>query len=320
MNVLLLVAAMLGADPVPEPVPSDDPKVVADRLVAEGAALGQKGDWDGAIAAFEKADEHFPRAIHACNIGLAHARANRPEKALMNLTACQARATEPLPAWVGKRTTEARTALSKGAYAPLELVSSTPGVKVTLSHYGPTAFTPPVTVWLPLGDVQLNATAPNKKPLDETLTVASKAALRRVVTLEDVPVIVPAPDPIEPDPDPIEPDPQPIRPDPVKAPPSKTPAYVTIAVGSAAIVTGAIFYGVALGTKADAEDLSGDRFDDALATFETQRALALGFLIGGGLVTAGGIVWALVLDEDEPAVSVTPIVGPETGLVGTVRF
>jgi len=283
MNAVLLVALLLGAEPAdPLPGAPPDPKAEADRLVAEGAALGQRGDWDGAILRFEQADALFPRAIHACNIGLAHARANRPEKALVNLGACQARATEPLPPWVARRTSEARDALSKGAFAPLELLSATPGLHIVVSHYGDASFTPPVTLWLPLGEHHLIASAPGKVTRDEVLTVASKAALRKDITLDDVPVVVPEPvesgpvesGPVESGPvvpDPIEPHPialtTVIAPDPKPAP-DLTPAWVTIGVGGACVVTGTIFYGLALGTQSHAERTDpGPDFDALNDTF-----------------------------------------------------
>ena len=193
---------------VPPPVngPTTDPRREADRLVEEGAAFGRERRWDDAIARFEAADALFPRAIHACNIGLVHARTGRPERALMHLAACQARTTEPLPPWVERRVAQTRAALVKGQYAPLELVAGTPGVQVTVLHFGAAVFTPPVTVWLPFGDHRLHAVAPGREPLDEVLPVTSKAPLRRLLVLA-----LALPDAVtEPElPDPPDPDKQP---------------------------------------------------------------------------------------------------------------
>ena len=66
----LFLAVLIAAEPAEER---------ADALMREGAALGDKALWDEAIERFRASDREFPRAIVACNIGLAHARAGRPE-------------------------------------------------------------------------------------------------------------------------------------------------------------------------------------------------------------------------------------------------
>lgn len=285
--------------------PSPEPRIEADRLVAEGAALGQQGRWDEAIVRFEAADALFPRAIHACNIGLAHARADRPEKALLQLSACQSRATEPLPPWVERRMTETRAALVKGAYAPLELVGATPGVHVTIAHFGATLFTPPVTVWLPLGEHRLHAEAPGKQPFDETLVVSAKKPLRRVLALEALVVV---PEPVKPDPDPVEaekkPDPTPPETHTETRPLSRTPAWVTLGVGGGLLVTSAVFYGLAIDAKNEAErfDKEAAGFKSASSRFATDRDLAYGFLAGGLVTSAVGLALVFILPSEEVVV------------------
>jgi len=315
--LVLAFAALFGAEP--------GPRAEADRLVTEGASLGERGLWDDAIARFEEADRLFPRAIHACNIGLAHARAGRPERALVHLTACQARATEPLPAWVAKRIDDTRATLTKGAYAPLELVPKTAGARVTLSHFGDAPFVPPATVWLPFGAHRLTASAIGHVTLDEDLIVASKDALRRVVDLAPTPTLAPEPGP-EPAPEAgpeAPPEPGPEAPtslvaEPAPAPSSTLPAWVVISTGGGALATGAIFYGLALGSKAEAEGFvdGSDDYREAKETFTTQRSLAYGFLAGGAAVTAVGVVLLVVLDDADD-VAIQPTLG---GAIARVRF
>ncbi|MCC6622436.1 MAG: hypothetical protein IT385_14325 [Deltaproteobacteria bacterium] len=311
--VLLTVATLFGAEP--------DPRAEADRLVAEGAALGQKGRWDEAIARFEEAERHFPRAIHACNIGLAHARADRPEKALLHLTACQARATEPLPAWVPKRIDETRAALNAGRFAPLELVPRTLGARVTLDHFGDQPLVPPVTVWLPFGEHRLRAELAGHVALDEALVIDTKAALRRMIDLPPEPIASAEPTP-EPGPE-APPEPGPEAPpelgvEPAPEPTSTLPAWIVIAAGGGALATGAIFYGLALGSQSDAEsfEAGSDDFEEADLRFKTQRSLAYGFLAGGAAVTAVGVVLLVVLDDADD-VAVQPTLG---GAVARFRF
>ena len=304
-TVLALIALIVGAEP--------DPRAEADRLVNEGASLGQQGLWDQAIERFEAADALFPRAIHACNIGLAHARAARPEKALVSLAACQARATEPLPSWVATRIDDTRALLAAGDYAPLELVRVTQGARVTIDHFPGALFAPPVTVWLPFGTHHLHAEATGYEPLDLPLDVTSKMAQRVAVQLEPEPE--PAPDP-GPEP-PVEASPEvTTHADTTGSGGATTPAWIVIATGGTALAIGAIFYGLAIGSHDEAEGLSGPDFDAARATFSTQRDLAYGFLAGGAVVTGVGVVLLLVLDESDDVV-VAPALG---GAVARVRF
>jgi|GEM_PF-3025309 len=303
----LALCLLLTATPAPEP--SSEPRSEADRLVEEGAALGQQGRWDEAIARFEAADALFPRAIHACNIGLVHARAGRPEKALLQLSACQSRATEPLPPWVERRMADTRAALVKGAYAPLELVAATPGVHLTIDHFSAMTFTPPITVWLPLGEYHLHAEALGRRPLDETLVIAAKKPQRRVLRLEPAAVVMPL-DPKDP-----------VEPDPVKPPEihtetthtetrqlSRTPAWVTLGVGVGLLVTSAVFYGLAIDATNEAEGFQEDRpeFKSANSRFQTDRDLAYGFLAGGVVTTAVGVALVFIL----PTEAVVVLPGP----------
>ena len=289
-----------------------DPRIEADRLVEEGAALGQKGQWDEAIERFEAADAIFPRAMHACNIGLAHARASRPEHALLKLTSCQARTTEPLPSWVDKRIVEARELLTKGSYAPVELVAA-PGTQVTIAHFGKAVFTPPITVWLPLGQHRLHAEAANKVPLDEVIDLTPKAPLRRELVLD----VMPAPDPIR-DPDPVlDPITEPTPPQTVTRSVSRAPAWITLGVGAGLLATGAVFHFVAKDSRDEAEGFTADdaRYKSARSDFVTERDLSTAFFIGGGVVAATGVVLAFVLPSEEVVVVPAP-----NGVSAFMRF
>ncbi len=291
---------------------ASDARLQADRLVEEGAALGEKGQWDAAIERFEAADALFPRAMHACNIGLAHARANRPEHALLKLTSCQARTTEPLPSWVDKRVAEARDLLTKGNYAPVELVA-TPGTQLTIAHFGKAVFAPPITVWLPFGEHRVHAEAPNRKPHDELITLTSRTPLRRELMLDLLPVPDPIPDPI-PAPDP---EPEPDAPTTVTRSLSRAPAWIAIGVGAGLLATGTIFHFVAKDSRDEAEGYlaTDDRYEAARSDFVTERDLSTAFLIGGGVVAASGIVLAFVLPSDELVVVPAP-----NGVSAFMRF
>lgn len=309
--LLYLVAA---TDPMATPA---DPRAAADALVADGVALGEARRFDEAIERFEAADRLFPRAMHVCNIGLAHARADRPEKAHFYLLRCQARATEALPGWVDRRLAEARRTLEKGAFAPVELIG--PPAALRVSHYGSEVLTPPITVWLPLGSHRLSADADGFLPWTHDLIVQTRAPIRQAFVLQPRPapdpVVDPVPDPLpDPVPDPL-PDPilDPTNPTPSPRPGSSldVPGLVLTVTGGVALVAGLVLYPIALDSRDDASALASgdlDAYNDARSTFELERGFAYGLTFGGAALTTVGVV-LLLTGDDTPAVGVSPLQG-----------
>lgn len=300
------------------PAGATEPRVEADRLVREGAALGEEGRWDEAIARFKEAEKLWPRALHDCNIGLAQARARRPHLGLFYLERCERRETATLPAWVGARQREARAALSRGAFAQIELRvvaaeggEAVVGAELTVSGLGDETLAAPAQLWLPLGEHTVVARAPGRVETRRALSVGARDRVVVEVALVLEPTVQAEPEP-EPDPMP-EPEPEPV----VVAPPlvatpedgdSNTPAWVTIGVGGAALAVGGILYGVAAKTGDDASRLPpGAAFDEKLAAFELERGFSYGLLGVGAAAVVVGL--GLVLFADGPRATVTPVAG-----------
>src|SRR5262245_24732927 len=83
------------------------PRARADELTQEGNDLGRQGQLDAAIAKFKQAYQLFPRALYACNLGLAYVRKQDWPRAHYFLSLCRSRwdADEgtTLQPWVNQR-------------------------------------------------------------------------------------------------------------------------------------------------------------------------------------------------------------------------
>jgi hypothetical protein len=139
----------------------------ADKLVREGAAFGQQGDFRQAILYFKSAEELAPRATHDCNIGLAYARWERYPEALYYLQRCQVRAGEDLPAWVDERVATTLTLLRHGKYADVDLaIGPMPKAEIVFDVLtSGEVFSAPIKIWLPLGKVVVTIRASGFKPM-----------------------------------------------------------------------------------------------------------------------------------------------------------
>ena len=298
------------------PARAETAQARADQMVREGAALGEAGHWDAAIERFRAAEALFPRAIHDCNIGLAYARSKRPHLGWLHLGMCQARSDEALPSWVESRRREAETQMTRGDFARVEISVGDGGVagaEVVVESLAGAVVRPPVEVWLPLGEHRFSATAPEHLPKAGRLTVGSRERVSLVLsfvpepTRPDVPVEPDVVPPVEPDV--VPPEPSPITP-PDEAPSaSRTGAWVAFGVGLAAVAAGGVLYAVAADTSDEANRLPpGETFDETLAAFERERAFSYG-LLGAGAVSAGVGLVLLLLPEDMPKATVTPLAG-----------
>ena len=317
MNPALLVALLLALST--SAASASTPREQADALVREGAALGEAGLWDGAIARFRDADALFPRAMHDCNIGLAYARSNRPDAGWLYLVRCQARTTEALPRWVDVRRREALAALAAGEYAPVELNVEPRAAEVRIDGMSDDAFAAPLTLWLPFGERRLTVAAPGYVTAEVSLAITTRDPIRQNVVLE----AVPPPEPVTVAP-PAEPDPA--APEPV-APPvvdqvlpvadrgDDLAGWIVAGSGVLAVGIGAILYGAADATSARGSTLHrGTEFDASLETFERERALSYAFLGVGGVALAVGVVMLALPDDRapdvlEPRLDVRPVDG-----------
>lgn len=325
--VVALAAVTLGA------APAERDRDRADALVRDGAALGQRGEWEAAIARFREASALFPRALDHCNIGLAYVRWGKPAAGWLHLTRCEARATDTLPRWVAVLREEALTGLADGDYAPVEIVAEPRLAEVRIDAFPDEVLTTPVTVWLPFGEHAVTVTAPTFEPGEITVSVSGKAPLRRAITLTPTPAPTPDPPddnatapPVATDPPDDNATPVPSStsggggPSTLRPPPTGPPAgwYVSGA-GILVAGVGGVLYAVAAGTREDAAALPpGDAFVDKRAAFRRERdASYVLFAVGGAAIATGLVMLALPAD-DAPAVHVVPVSGGATlGVGGT---
>lgn len=329
MSRLRAVAALCCALVGLGAAPPDDARERADALVREGAALGEQGAWAEAIARFREAGALFPRAIDHCNIGMAYVRWGRPAPGWLHLTRCEARATEPLPAWVATWREDALAALAQGEYAPFELVAEPRTAEARVDVFPDEVLTTPVTVWLPFGEHSVTVSAPTFEPAELRLIVATGAPQRRQVTLR------PTPEPTPPEKRPGDDNAtapgsdapgsdgtqlgatNPLVTQQQLPPPTAGPAGWWVTTGGAiAGAVGGVLYVVATGTQSDAAKLPpGDAFLAKRAAFRRERTAAYVLLAAGGAAVATGIVM-LAWPDDAPIRVVPTEGGAALGLGG----
>ncbi|MEZ4472808.1 MAG: hypothetical protein R3F60_18885 [bacterium] len=271
----------------------------ADRLAAEGIALGEAGRYREAIERFHAAERAEPRALHDCNIALAWIGLESPHRAWFFLDRCRQRASEPLPAWVETQHTALKARLDAGGHALLTVTSTPPGADLLVSVLEPEAGArTPARLYVPLGVVELKARLADHGEVLERLTLDTGEPRAVHLTLERPRVVVvppPAPAPLAPVTEAAPP------------PPDRTLAWATLGLGAAAAAAGTGFFLAALGAQADAEDAHdrGDAgaLDEARTSTRAREGLAYGlWAVGAVGLAAGG--WLLL--DDAPAIGLTP--------------
>lgn len=283
----------------------------ADRLVAEGVAKGEAGDYPGAIEYFMAAERAFPRPVHDCNIGLAWIGLKQPATAFFFIDRCQQRAKDALPSWVATQHAALRQTLTGEGFARLSLHSTPPGAAVEISALKGAEPRTPITLYVPHGSVTVTARLDGFETAQRTLEIADATqvtlALKRPVAF--APPTTAPPSAAPPSAAPPTAPPTTVPTSVASAPPSKGDAlaWTLAGVGVASAAAGVFFLSTAL-DEADAADSAsrrGDRtaLDDARDATRLNEGLAYGsFALALGLgVTAG-----LLFVDDDDAVSLVP--------------
>ncbi len=320
----LCVPLAIGVQaPAAPPASALDPREDADTLVREGAALGERGDWDGAIEKFRAAERSWPRAMHDCNIGLAYVLSARHHLGWLYLGRCQARATETLPKWVQTRRQEALRILNAGEFTPLELEVSPPMAQVAIDTQPGEVFTGTIvpgasqaviTLWLPFGEHKVRVEAEGFEAMSSSLQLKGREPLRVQWRLSPaVPSEAPPPEAPPPELPPLSPPPAPEAPPPapVEGRGVSVGPWITIGAGIAAAAVGGVFHGAASSSRDQANTAAdnGDRdaYDGHVDDFELQRGLSYGLFIAGGAAVGAGLLWFFLDDTAEPDAA---LVGP----------
>ena len=130
-----------------------DDKADADALVRDGQALGNQGDYRGALAKFKAAALKFERAVNDCNIGAAYAELGQWPQAQLFLDRCRSRTSNAdQRAFAEQRLAQVMTELGAGKFAAVEVVVEPAGAAFTVSSFAPDEkVLPPRVVWLAHG-------------------------------------------------------------------------------------------------------------------------------------------------------------------------
>ncbi len=289
-----LVAALLLAWAPPaaaQPAPGEREQR-ASELAREGNQLADAGRFDEAIARWKQAEQLDSRLLHPCNIGLAYARSARPARAHLFLRLCRERALRDavsVPDWVDARLARVEAELGKGGFGQVRVSArDAAGVRVTLSPAlaDDESFELPRTVWLPAGRHQLTAQRAGRPVASRAVEVAagSMAEIELEIAAAPAPAAGNRRD-------------LPAARRQTTAPGARTSRWGLLLVGAGALALGGggLMHYLALGTADDARALppvppgtAYPEYDDLLARFRRQRALALGLYGAGALAAAAG--------------------------------
>ena len=309
---LTLLAALptraASAQPAPPPVSHADAKAAAKAAADRGQKLFDAGQYEQAIAAFLEADRHF----HAPTILLVAARAHERLGRLREARAqYQSILDEQLahyaPQLFFDAQATARTELADRLprIPPLQIfVTGAPAADVQLLLDGqPTS----IGEALPQnpGEHTITATAPDREPGKQTVTLQEGTQARITLELQPPPPPPPPPKPVMPPPL-STPAPAPAPPEPPAAASLYArPSTIVLALGGLGLGIGAITGVMAAGEIAQLERLCPDRrcYDDAADPYASAQMLTavstVSFIVGGA-VTAGG-VGLLIWDRSRPA-------------------
>lgn len=287
-----------------------DDKADADALVRDGQALGNQGDYRGALAKFKAAALKFERAVNDCNIGAAYAELGRWPQAQLFLDRCRSRTSNAdQRAFAEQRLAQVMTELGAGKFAAVEVVVEPAGAAFTVSSFAPDEkVLPPRVVWLAHGQ--------------HDLVIERDGFTRKTVRVE-----VPGPTRVSERLQPLlEIDLRPKGDRGISAAPvprarasgrrrwGKILFYGGLGVAAA----GGVFHYLASSARGRAEDLpAGDAYDDEVATLKWQRAVAVGAYGVGGLAVGTGLYLLLTGKESSRApVTLAPSAGGATVLLG----
>jgi hypothetical protein len=330
MHALSLVLLALLAQATP---PSADPdakaKAQAQVLLKEGAGFYQQGAFADALTKFQEAYVVFPSPKLLFNIGQANRELGRDVDAVLAFEKFLSQASDASPSLLS----EARRSVNEIApkIGKLLIDCSIVGAEVTVDgrNVGKTPLADLVLV--SAGSHQVTATHPSTIPVVQTLTVAPGTVQTLVIRPQSlpgaVPVVAPAPS-------------QPVAPaiDVAAAkPPSEAREsrgwwlgrkWTWVAAGSTvAFVAVAAIAGSMM--QASYDDLRKNKCGtdagvhwtgcsaDDISSLDTKKNIANVFW---GLSAAAAVTTGVLFFVEGRSVTVSPMAGGSTGLLGTVRY
>ena len=338
-SVLILLSLLAQIAP-----PAADPqaRTQAQRLLTEGSALYEKGDYAGALEKFNAAYAAYPSPKLLFNIGQADRDLSRPVEAMEAFEKFLASETDASP----ETTADARNAVAelRDKLGQIRLDCETPGAEVSVDGRS-VGLTPlPDLIWATPGRHLIAASHPNATPVIEKVDVTAGSV--GTVTLRLGPPAIPVA--VQPLPESaVAASPAPPKldlgasPEPafanigLGASPAPSPArngwwlgrkWTWVAAGSTVLLAaGAITAGVAMQSRFNSLDKScGSSSGNTSGCSQSQidsvswRGTTANVL--WGLAAAGAVTSGVLFYVEGRAITVSPLAGTTTGFVAAVRY
>jgi len=322
--------------------PAADPqaKAQAQRLLTEGSALYEKGDYASALEKFTAAYAAYPSPKLMFNIGQADRDLSRPVEALGAFEKFLAGDTHPSP----ETTAEANNAVAelREKLGQIRVDCGTPGAEVSLDGKS-VGLTPlPKLIWATPGRHQITASHESATPVLEHVDVTAGSV--GTVTLQLRPAAIPVA--AEPVPEPAVAPAAPkldleasLQPAPANidlaVSPAPSPArqgwwlgrkWTWVAAGSTALLAvGAVAAGVAMQSRFDSLEKScgsssGKTSGCSQSEIDSVSWRGTTANVLWGLAAAGAVTTGVLFYVEGRAVTVSPLAGTTTGFVAAVRY
>jgi len=333
--VLLSLLAQISA-------PATDPQVKAQaqRLLTEGSALYEKGDYAGALEKFTAAYAAYPSPKLMFNIGQADRDLSRPVEALEAFEKFLAGDTHSSP----ETTAEANSAMAelRERLGQIRIACETPGAEVSVDGKS-VGLTPlPKLIWATPGRHQITASRESATPVLEHADVTAGSV--GTVTLHLRPPAIPVA--AEPAPEPVaapvaqrldleaSPQPTPANID-LEVSPAPSPVrkgwwlgrkWTWVAAGSTVLLAaGAITAGVAMQSRFDSLEKScgissGKSSGCSRSEIDSVSWRGTTANVLWGLAAAGAVTTGVLFYVEGRAVTVSPLAGATTGFSVAVRY
>lgn len=274
-----------------QPAKKPDAKTTkaARAAYGEGQKAFEAGDYATAYAKFKEANDLIPAPHAEYWLALSLDRQNMLQE---TIAAYEAFLANPEASKVGaEQVASAETRLNelKGKLpGKLSIVTTPPGAQVSIDGT-PVEGVAPVTSELPPGMHKVTVTLEGYEPQEVQVEVKANEEVEQKLQLMEVP------EPVAAAPPPAPPPPAPPPPPPPPPERSMVPAYVTLGLAGAGLVTGTIFGIKALQEKKDFEDMpTTDRADDV-------ERYALIADMSFGIAITLGVTGIVLLTSDAPA-------------------
>ena len=337
-GALVLLSLLAQLSP---PSAGPQAKAQAQRLLTEGSALYEKGDYAGALEKFNAAYAAYPSPKLMFNIGQADRDLSRPVEALEafeKFLAGDADASPETTADARKSVAELREKLGR-----IRIDCETPGAEVNLDGKR-VGLTPlPDLIWATPGRHQITASHESATPALENVDVTAGSV--GTVTLRLRPLAIPVAEPV-PEPEAV---PPPALPNPdLGASPAPAPANIDlgpspapsaarkgwwmgrkwtwVAAGSTVLLAaGAITAGLAMQSRFDSLDKScGSGAQSGPPCSESDissvRSREITANVFWGLAGAAAVTTGVLFYFEGRPVSVSPVAGGTTGFIAAVRY